>query len=73
MPENTESTKKDRDLVTKVLWMLESERFARWYGPDGKFDRYITGDMAHEEKLTNVEAVKIIRADIARFLGVADE
>jgi len=60
----------NKSIVTKVLEMLEGGRFEKWYGPGGNFDRYVTGDMEHEDKLTHAQAKEKIREELRKMLGL---
>ena len=63
----------NKELITKLLWLFESQKFTDWHADGGQFGRYITGDLQHEDVLSHQECVKIIRRDIARFLQIEDE
>ena len=36
--------KKQLEEATRILETLVRQKFAEWYGPDGDFDHYITGE-----------------------------
>ena len=63
----------NKELITKLLWLFTSRKFANWFADGGQFGRYITGDMQHKDGLSGEECVKIIRSDIANFLKIEDE
>jgi hypothetical protein len=63
----------NKELITKLLCLFESQKFVDWHGDGGRFGRYITGDMQHEDGLSHQECVATIRRDIARFLQVEDK
>lgn len=63
----------NKELITKLLHLFESARFEKWYGPNGNFDRYTSGDMTYEEKITHKQAAEKIRNDIANFLDIEDK
>lgn len=63
----------NKELITKLLLLFESQKFANWFADSGQFGRYISGDMQFEEGLSREECVKIIRANIARFLQIEDK
>jgi hypothetical protein len=60
------------ELITKLIWLFQSQRFADWYN-NGEFDRYITGDLEHGAKISKEDAEKKIRSDIARMLQIEDK
>lgn len=62
----------NNELLTKLLWLLQSSRFEKWYGLNGNFDRYISGDMEFEEKITHEEATQRIRGELAKMLGMTE-
>lgn len=61
----------NREIITKLLWLFQSQRFADWYN-SGDFDKYITGDLEHDAKISRQDAEKKIRSDIARMLQIED-
>ena len=63
----------NKELITKLLQVFQTQKFADWYADSGQFGRYITGDMQHEDDLSHRECVNIIRRDIARFLQIEDK
>lgn len=63
----------NKELITKLLWLFQSQKFTDWISDNGQFGRYITGDMQHEEKLSHQECTKIIRQKIADFLQIEDK
>jgi hypothetical protein len=58
------------DIVNRVLELLEGGRFEKWYGPGGNFDRYVTGDMKHEDKITHTQAKEKICEELTKLLGL---
>ena len=63
---------KNKELITKLQWLFESQKFSDWYGDDGDMGKFIAGELAYETKMTREECVKKIRSDIARFLQIDD-
>jgi len=63
----------NKELITKLLDVFQSQKFADWHADTGRFGRYITGDMQYEDGLSHQECVKIIRRDIAQFLKIEDK
>lgn len=63
----------NKELITKLMWLFESQKFANWYADGGQFGRYITGDMEFEDGLSHQECVNIIRKNIADFLQIEDK
>jgi len=63
----------NKELITKLMWLFESQKFANWFADGGQFGRYISGDMQFEEGLSQEECVKIIRNNIANFLQIEDK
>lgn len=63
----------NKELITKLMCLFESQKFANWFADGGQFGRYITGDMQFEEGLSQEECVKIIRNNIANFLQIEDK
>lgn len=63
----------NKELITKLMWLFQSQKFADWFADGGKFGRYITGDMKFEDGLSQQQCDDIIRADIARFLQIEDK
>ncbi len=61
----------NRETITKLIWLFQSQRFADWYN-SGEFDRYITGDLGHNVQISKEDAEKKIRSDIARMLRIED-
>lgn len=53
----------NKELITKLMWLFESQRFHDWYCDDGNFARYIRdGDISVDK----------VREDIANFLKITD-
>lgn len=65
--------KNNKELITKLMGLFESQRFVDWHSDSGQFGRFITGGMQYEDDLSHQECVKIIRRDIARFLEIEDK
>lgn len=63
----------NKELITKLLWLFQSKKFADWFADSGQFGRYISGDLQFEEGLSQEECVKIIRNNIANFLQIEDK
>ena len=63
----------NKELITKLMWLFESQKFANWYADGGQFGRYITGNFEHEDGLSHDECIKIIRGNIANFLQIEDK
>lgn len=62
------------ELITKILWTLESRRFASWYN-SGNFDAYISGFETKDIKIVEKgsdrdENLKVIRKDIEKMFGL---
>jgi hypothetical protein len=38
-------TDAEKKVAEKVMAMLERQKFAKWYGPGGDFDKFIAGDL----------------------------
>jgi hypothetical protein len=62
----------NKELITKLIWLFSNQKFVDWHADSGKFGRYLSGDMQHEEGLSHRECTEIIRRDIARFLEIED-
>jgi hypothetical protein len=57
----------NRELLSKILSLLERQKFADWYNT-GNFDAYITGDMEHSKGITYEEAKEIVLTDLQKML-----
>ena len=66
-------TMNNKELITKLIWLFQSQKFANWFSDDGRYGRYISGDMKFEEGLSQEECDEIIRNDIANFLKIEDK
>jgi hypothetical protein len=47
-----------KEIAIRILNRLESQKFADWYNPGGKFDDYITGELkapTKQEILNEIE------------------
>jgi DNA-binding transcriptional regulator YhcF (GntR family) len=54
------------EIVDRVLNMLEKQKFADWH--EGKFIDFISGDMKHNNNLTQEECRNLIKQDLAKML-----
>ena len=63
----------NKELITKLMWLFQSQKFAHWFSDGGRFGRYISGDMTLEECRTQAECDEAIRNDIANFLKIEDK
>lgn len=63
----------NKELITKLMRLFGSQKFADWFNDGGQFGRYISGDMQHEDGLSHDECDKIIRDNITRFLQIEDK
>lgn len=43
----------NKELITKLLDVFQSQKFADWHADTGRFGRYITGDMQYEDGLSH--------------------
>jgi hypothetical protein len=62
----------NKELISKLLSLFETQKFADWHSDTGRFGRYMNGEMQFEDDLSHQECVNIIRRDIARFLQIED-
>jgi len=63
----------NKELISKLMRLFESQKFADWFADGGQFGRYISGDMQHDDGLTKAECEAIIRGKIAQFLQIEDK
>lgn len=61
----------NKELITKLLWLFQSQRFADWYARD--FEQYLSGDMEFDNDISKEEATERIRSGIARLLQIEDK
>lgn len=60
----------NREIITKLLYLFQSQRFDDWYSRD--FDQYLTGEMEFDNDISKEEATNRIRSGIARLLQIED-
>lgn len=63
----------NEELISKLMGLFQSQKFANWFSDGGRFGRYISGDMKFEEGLTQEECDEAIRNDIANLLKIEDK
>lgn len=57
-----------QDIIRRVMELIQSNRFERFYGESGLFGRFISGDLEYEAKIGYKEAKAQVETALDRML-----
>ena len=56
------------EIITRLLFLMSSARFERFYSDAGLFGRWTSGDLEYEEKITYEEATAKVKSELRMML-----